>query len=68
MGLLVLPIVIVGSFVTLLEENRTMFWLSSPKLGAPGNLFVIESMSLGLFVLENKGERETNWLVGLLAA
>lgn len=60
MFLLVPPMVIVGEFVTLLEENKTVFWLNGPKLGAPGNLLVIESMSFGLFVLENKGIRETN--------
>lgn len=32
----------------------------------PCNLVLTESMSLE-FVLENKGERETNWFVGLLA-
>ena len=67
MGLLVIPIVIVGALVTLLEENRKMFWLSSPKPGDPGNLLVTESVSFGLFVLENNGKRLRNELVGLLA-
>lgn len=62
MGLLVFPMVIVGTLVTLLEN-----WIGSGDktcvLELPGAY--TDSMSFGLFVLENKGERLRNWLVCL---
>ena len=67
MVLLALPVDIVGALVTLELPNKMVFVEKGPKLGAPGNRLVIESMSFGWLVLENKGVRETNWFVGLLA-
>lgn len=56
---------IVGVLVTLTFPNETVFSLNWPKGGAPGNRFVIESMSFVL-VLPNKGVRLKTRLVGLL--
>lgn len=51
---------IVGALVTLAGNRTVLFVLNGPKLGAPCNLLVIESMSLWWFVLENSGEMEIN--------
>ena len=61
-----LPKVIVGELVMFAFANKMVFSLSGPKLGAPGILLVIESMSFGWVALENNGERENNRFVGLL--
>lgn len=63
MGLLVIPIVIVGALVTLLEENRTMFWLSSPKPGDPA-IFSLPNRCLSdcLFWKTAAKDWKTNWL------
>ena len=65
MVLLALPNVIVGALVTLALSKETVFAENGPKPGEPGNLFVIESMSMAL-VLPNKGVRLKSALVGLL--
>ena len=65
--LLPMEVDIVGALVTLELPNKVVFVEKGPKLERPGNRIVIESMSLGWLVLENKGVRENNWFVGLLA-
>ena len=61
----VLPMRIVGALVTL--DAKLMEIGIRPTIRAPpGILFWIDSMSIGLFVLENKGERLKNWLLGVL--
>ncbi len=70
MGLLVLPMVIVGALVTLLvPRNHSLN--GQTVLASTGSLFVTDSMSIGLFVLENKGERLkklVGWLVSVVRA
>ena len=66
MGLLVLPMGIVGALVRMLvPRNHSLN--DQTVLEPPQSLFVTDSMSIRLFVLENKGERLKNWLVDLLA-
>ena len=68
MFLLVSPMRIVGTLVTLDMNCMLSIGKTESFLAPPGILFSMDSMSMGLLVLENREERETNWLVGLLAA
>lgn len=63
MVLLALPAVMVGVLVTLALPKKTVFAENGPKPGDPGNLFVIESMSMAL-VLPNNGVRLKSALFG----
>ena len=56
-----LPMVMVGVLVALLAKG-------DPAPQTPAVLVLTDSMSVGLLVLENKGERERLTLLGLLAS
>ena len=60
MGLLALPMGIAGALVTLVGQDYSLY--GQTVLDPQGSLFVIDSMSIRLLALENKGERLKNWL------
>ena len=65
---LLFPIVTVGALVAW-ALNQMLFVLNNELYdpGEPKRLILTDSMSFGLFALENNGERENTSFVGLLA-